>query len=74
MGRIKTALIKRTGKQLIEKTPDSFSPSFTENKKSLGSNTMPGKRVRNMVAGYISRIKKNTKSILEEKEENGQEN
>jgi hypothetical protein len=35
MGRIKTTLIKRTGKKLIADNPDNFSTDFTENKKKL---------------------------------------
>ena len=65
MGRIKTTLVKRTAKQLIEKTTDSFAPEFEQNKKSLGK-TMPSKRMRNMIAGYITRIKRNTKTIINE--------
>ena len=72
MGRIKTSLIKRTSKQLVEETPESFSKDFEQNKKSLG-NTMPSKRIRNMVAGYIARIKKNTKKIINDTEASGNE-
>jgi len=57
MGRIKSTLIKRTAEQLLERTSDAFSHSFEENKKILG-NLMPSKRIRNRVAGYITRIKK----------------
>ena len=59
MGRIKTGLVKRTSKQLIEKSPDSVSSDVGQNKKAIGK-TMPSKRMKNMIAGYISRIKKNS--------------
>jgi len=62
MGRIKTTLVKRTAKGLLERTPDSFSPNFEQNKKSLG-NTMPSKPIRNKIAGYIARLKKHSKEI-----------
>jgi small subunit ribosomal protein S17e len=65
MGRIKTTLVKRTSRQLIEKTSDTFTSKFGDNSKALG-NTMPSKRIRNMIAGYITRIKKNTHKIIEE--------
>jgi len=65
MGRIKTILVKRTGKQLIEQTPESFSSDFEQNKKALGR-SMPSKRIRNMIAGYITRAKKNTKTLIQE--------
>ena len=65
MGRIKTTLVKRTSVQLVEQTPESFTKDFTDNKKALGK-TMPSKRMRNMIAGYISRLKKNKKIIIEQ--------
>jgi len=55
MGRIKSALVKRTANKLIEKA--EFSEHF-ENSKKLLVGTMASKRIRNMVAGYIARIKK----------------
>jgi ribosomal protein S17E len=63
MGRIKTKLVKRVSRQLIAQTTDSFTSKFDDNKKALGR-TMPSKRLRNMMAGYITRIKRNTKTIL----------
>jgi small subunit ribosomal protein S17e len=65
MGRIKSKLIKRTAKQLVSTSPEMFESSFEENKKVLG-NTLESKKTRNKIAGYITRIKKNTKSILQE--------
>jgi len=56
MGKIKTKLIKRTAKELIKRGVE-FSESFEKNKKILG-NTIPSKKVRNQVAGFIARIKK----------------
>jgi len=65
MGRIKSTLIKRTSRQLLENSPESFGKTFEENKKALGR-TLPSKRMRNSVAGYIARLKKNTKTIIED--------
>ncbi len=64
MGRIKTTLIKRTSRQLIENSEDSFSKDFNKNKKALG-HVLPSKKMRNSIAGYIARIKKNKKNIIE---------
>lgn len=55
MGRIKSKLIKRTGNNLLD--DDKFSGDFNENKKVLG-NLMPSKKIRNQVAGFITRKKK----------------
>lgn len=65
MGRIKSTLVKRTSRKLIEKSPESFSKEFDQNKKSLGR-TMPSKRIRNKIAGYITRLNKNAKKMIEE--------
>lgn len=65
MGRIKPTLVKRTSRQLIENSSDSFGKTFEENKKALG-NTLPSKKVRNKIAGYIARIKRNTKTIIDD--------
>ena len=68
MGRIKSSFIKNTAKRLVDESPETFTKDFDENKKILG-NEMPGKRLRNMIAGYITRIKKNTKTIIAEDSE-----
>lgn len=65
MGRIKTILIKRTSRQLLEKSPETFTENFEENKKALGNSTMPSKRLRNKIAGYVARLKKQNKSIID---------
>ncbi|MBU3923849.1 MAG: 30S ribosomal protein S17e [Nanoarchaeota archaeon] len=63
MGRIKSKLIKRTSRQLIQNSDESFGKTFEENKKVL-KNTVPSKKVRNKIAGYIARIKTNRKTII----------
>ena len=67
MGRIKPTLVKRTSRQLIEQSTESFGKTFEENKKALGS-TLPSKKMRNKIAGYIARIKRNTKTIIDDSE------
>ena len=67
MGRIKSKLIKRTSRQLLEKDDDSFGKTFEENKKTLGS-ILPSKKTRNKIAGYVSRMKKNQKTIIDDAE------
>ncbi|MDO8517589.1 MAG: 30S ribosomal protein S17e [Nanoarchaeota archaeon] len=56
MGKIKGKLIKRVANTLI-KTEIKFTGSFEDNKKILGS-TMPSKKLRNQIAGYLGRLKK----------------
>jgi ribosomal protein S17E len=57
MGRIKSALIKRTARSLL-KEQNKFEVGFEKN-KSLLNRSMPSKRLRNRIAGYITRIKRN---------------
>ena len=54
MGRIKSTLVKRSSKQLLARS-DKFDHLFETNKKILG-NTMPSKKMRNKIAGYIARL------------------
>ena len=56
MGRIKQLMVKRASKELVIKEL-SFGEEFHANKRILGS-TMPSKKVRNKIAGYIARLKK----------------
>ena len=67
MGRIKSGVVKRTTRKLLEKTPESFDKTFEKNKKSLGS-YLPSKKVRNKIAGYLARIKKRTKNLIDDSE------
>ncbi len=57
MGRVKSALIKNTAKKLLEKHPDIFTGDFEKNKVAAGS-FIEQKKLRNSVAGYITRLKK----------------
>ena len=54
MGRIKSTMIKRTSKKLINKG-NKFSEDFESNKKLL-KGLMPSKGIRNKIAGYITRL------------------
>lgn len=56
MGRIKGALIKRTARALM-KEPNLFTEKFNDNKALLGS-SMPSKKLRNGIAGYVTRVNK----------------
>jgi len=56
MGKIKSKLIKRSAKTLLEKDI-GFSEDFKENKVILG-NTMPSKKIRNQMSGYLTKLAK----------------
>jgi ribosomal protein S17E len=57
MGRIKSALIKKSAKKLIAGNPGVFSADNNSNKKALDSLVLE-KRTRNILAGYITRLMK----------------
>jgi len=58
---IKPSYIKTIGTELLAKQRENFTGNFDENKKQLATSAViESKRVRNRVAGYITR-KVNTK-------------
>ncbi|MDP2909352.1 MAG: 30S ribosomal protein S17e [Nanoarchaeota archaeon] len=62
MGRIKTTLIKRTANALVKKYPDKFAEDFESNKKSIEEIAeIPSKKLRNVIAGCITRLTKKQK-------------
>ena len=59
MGRIKTALVKRVTRELLKAHRDQFTPEFTKNKEIVNTiANMPSKKIRNVVAGYLTRLKR----------------
>ncbi|MEM0465491.1 MAG: 30S ribosomal protein S17e [Candidatus Pacearchaeota archaeon] len=61
MGRIKPKVVKRTTHALLkyDKEYNVFTCKFEENKEILKYLELtPSKKVRNQIAGYITRLKK----------------
>lgn len=59
MGKVRTALIKRTAKKLLATYPDYFNEDFEHNKKVVRTIVdIQSKRVKNQIAGYITRLVK----------------
>lgn len=56
MGRIKSTMVRKAASELFV-TLEGFGEDFDKNKKIL-KGTMPSKKVRNKVAGQISRLAK----------------
>ena len=59
MGKIKSKLIRRSSKIFLEKGIE-FNEDFENNKKILG-NTMPSRKLRNSMAGFLAREGKQKK-------------
>ncbi len=57
MGRIKTQMIKRLTLQLVKQHKPLFSTDYATNKKLVERLlTGPTKKLRNTVAGYVTRL------------------
>jgi len=56
LGKVKTEQIKNLGKELMKRFPEEFSRDFDENKHMVDKLTEgTTTKVRNKVAGYITR-------------------
>jgi len=59
MGRIKTQMIKATTFKLLETHGDRFTSDFDANKAIVAEFTsIESAKLRNMLVGYITRLKK----------------
>lgn len=62
MGRIKTIFIKNLAKGLLEEYGKEFTDSFEKNKEKLDElMKFESKKIRNILAGYLTRIIKKEK-------------
>ncbi len=61
MGRVKTTAIKNLAKEIMSEHGKKFSASFDDNKKIVNKvRPIKSKKVRNVVAGYITKHVKKT--------------
>ncbi|MCH8519392.1 MAG: 30S ribosomal protein S17e [Nanoarchaeota archaeon] len=59
MGRIKTRYIKVVSQKIYNMGEEKFSTNFDENKAAVTQYaTIPSKKMRNSIVGYITRLKK----------------
>jgi small subunit ribosomal protein S17e len=62
MGRIKTRILKSVTKEMYEKHADKFDTDFKKNKEVVSGNAeISSKKLRNIIAGYATRLKKSRK-------------
>lgn len=59
MGKIKSKLVRRSANAFLKEGVE-FTESFDKNKKILKM-TMPSKKLRNQIAGFLARTKKQEK-------------
>ncbi len=59
MGRIKTSYVKNVSQEIFEKHHDKFTTDFSKNKEILTEfATIHSKKLENVIAGYITKLKK----------------
>lgn len=55
MGSVRVELVKKVAERLLQEHPESFSKDFEANKKALEELVDVGsKKLRNLIAGYIT--------------------
>lgn len=65
MGRIRTGFVKRVAEKLMNLYKGQFSSKFEDNKKLVSERAVvPTKKLRNLIAGYITKkVKMGTDSF-----------
>ena len=64
MGRIKTQLVKRITNDLIREHSKELKKDFEENKKLIEQFAkIPSTKMRNVIAGYVTRRMKNDEDL-----------
>lgn len=63
MGKVRPVYVKRTARILLEKYPDKFTTDFEYNKKVVGELLKINKKVRNRIAGYVTRLVKRQRQV-----------
>ena len=59
MGRIRTQHVKRMSRKFLDLYPGEFNSNFEQNKKKMDELAdIPSKKLRNRVAGYVTKLVK----------------
>jgi len=57
LGKVRPEQVKKIARELLKRYPDRFTVDFESNKRLLGSlATISSARLRNRIAGYITRL------------------
>jgi len=57
LGKVRPDRVKKVARELMKRYPDQFSTDFESNKKLLTSlATLRSLKLRNQIAGYITRL------------------
>ena len=70
MGNVRSEKVKRIARELVRRNPGKFGADFVENKKLIESLvSIPSKRLRNTIAGYVTRLAVLSQSGMSEEDE-----
>jgi len=65
---VRSEKVKKIARELLKKYPDKFTADFEENKKVIASLAkIPTTKLRNNIAGYITRLVSQSQPQSEEK-------
>jgi len=68
LGKVRPEKVKKIARELVKRYPDQFSADFDSNKKLLNSIvTIYSSKLRNQIAGYVTRLVAISKAAQEEK-------
>jgi len=57
LGKVRTEKVKKVARELVKRYPDKFTTDFENNKKVVMAHTqLTSLKMRNRIAGYISRL------------------
>ena len=74
VGRIKTILVKRVTKQLVDEHKEEFSEDYKKNKEVLQKYVdIKSPKIRNVIAGYVSRLVKQGKEDKQKRRINAED-
>lgn len=67
MGKVRTSLVKRTARKLLEGNPGLFTGDFEHNKRVVSQLLeYDSKKLRNQIAGYITHLVNSKRRVVEE--------
>lgn len=74
MGKVRPEQVKKIARELLKRYRDKFTTDFESNKKLLGSvSIISSVRLRNRIAGYITRLVAITKAAEKAQAEESEE-
>ncbi len=72
MGNVRSEKIKKAARELLRRYPDKFTSDFEQNKKVISSLArIPSAKLKNNIAGYVTRLVVLSQPEVSESEESG---